>query len=104
MKMTKINNMNQKQHQTITNILTARVSQVPTRLGNFGQRQHTTKEAIGTEEYGTETVNIIAHIIYHYSNPYCKMMRKGVFYQLVQIYSIQKGIKKFGIRGKRLYK
>ena len=88
MKMTKTKIINQKQHQTITNILIARVSLVSTRLGSFRQHQHTTKEIVGKEEYGTETVDIIAHIICHCSNPHCKMMRKRRFYQLVQTYSI----------------
>jgi hypothetical protein len=79
---------------------TTRVAQVPTRFGEFRQHLHAARDDKNTEEYSIEHAHTIAHIMCHYNNPSCKMMSKKKFYQLVQRYSVQKGIKKFGKKGK----
>ena len=63
---------------------------------------HTRKEdADNTEEYTVESAKIIAHIMCHYANSNEKIMSKKKFYQLVQTYSLRKGIMKFGVKGKQ---
>jgi hypothetical protein len=78
---------------------TTRVAQVPTRFGEFRQHLHAARDNKNTEEYSIENAHAIAHIMCHYNNPSCKMMSKKKFYQLVQRYSVQKWIKKFGKKG-----
>ena len=78
----------------------ARVSNVPTRLGDFRQHLHATEDTY-TEEYGNETAHIIAHVMCHYTSTNYRAMSKKKFYQLAQTYSFKKGSKKFGMRAKK---
>ena len=69
------------------------------RFGNFRQHLYATKHNY-TEEYGNVTAHIIAHVMCHYTSTNHKTMSKKKFYQLAQTFSLNKGIKKFGIKGK----
>ena len=74
---------------------------VPTRLGTMYQHLYTRKDAENTEEYSIEIAKVIANIMCNYTNSNKKRMSKKKFYQLVHTYSLQKGIKKFGVKGKQ---
>ena len=55
------------------------------------------------QEYSAESAKILAYVMCHYSiiGKGNKSMSKKKFYQLLQTYTLNKGIKKFGIEGKR---
>ena len=78
-----------------------RVGNVPTRLGTYYQHLHNEVNEKNTEEYNDMTAKVIAQIMCHYSPSNTKKMSKKTFYQLVQTYTLKKGIKKFGIKAKR---
>ena len=65
------------------------------------QHLHTKKDADNTEEYSVESAKVIAHIMCNYASMNSGRMSKKKFYQLVHTYSLQKGIKKFGVKGKQ---
>ena len=74
---------------------------VPTRTGTFYSHLHNASNK--REEYSKGNAKIIAYVMSHYSiiGKGNKAMSKKKFYQLVQTYTLKKGILKFGVRGKR---
>ena len=78
-----------------------RAGNVPTILGTFIQHVHTVENADNTEEYNENTAQVIAHIMCHYSITNWRRMSKKKLYQLVQTYTLQKEIKRFGEKRKQ---
>ena len=79
-----------------------RAGNAPTRLGTFIQHVHTVEDADNTEVYTEITTQVIARIMCHYATPNWKRMSKKKFYQLVQTYTLKKGINRFGVKGSEL--
>ena len=75
--------------------------EVPIRTGIFYSHLHDLSNK--KQEYSEESARILAYVMCHYSiiGKGNKAMSKKKFYQLVQTYTLNKGIKKFGIEGKR---
>ena len=71
-----------------------RAGNVPTRLGTFIQHMHTVENEENTEEYNENTAQVIAHIMCQYSSTNWRRMSKKKLYQLVQTYTLKKGIQK----------
>ena len=65
------------------------------------QHLHNRRDADNTEEYSVGTAKVIAYIMIYYASANKRIMSKKRFYQFVQTYSLNKGIKKFGVKGKK---
>ena len=78
-----------------------RRGEVPTRFGTYHVHLHNVKNQ--QEDYSIESAQILAHVMCHYNNMGRgkNTMSKKKFYQLVQTYTLKRGIKKFGIKGKQ---
>ena len=74
---------------------------VPTILGTILQHLHNQRDADNTEDYSVDTAKLIAHILCHYASANRSIMNKKQFCQFVLTYSLNKSIKKFGVKGKQ---
>ena len=79
-----------------------RAGNAPKRLGTFIKHVHTVENANNTEVYTKITAQVIAHIMCHYATPNWKRMSGKKFYQLVQTYTLKKGINRFEVNGSEL--
>ena len=80
---------------------TTRQINVPTRYGTLYQHLHSKTEAEECKENSNSTAVILAHIMSKYAMTNTRRMSKKKFYQFVQTYTLNKGIKRFGVKGKR---
>ena len=74
---------------------------VPTRLGTLYQHLHREKEVEEVDEYSEETAQVLAQIMSHFTATNGKHISKKKFYQFVHTYTLNKGIKKYGMKGKQ---
>ena len=80
---------------------TTRQVNVPTRYGTLYQHLHSKMEKERCDEYSSDTAVILAHIMCQYDESNTRKMSKKKFYQFVQTYTLNKGIKRFGMEAKR---
>jgi len=74
---------------------------VPTRYGTMYQHLHSKTENERCDEYISEMAIILAHIMCQYDATNTRRMSKKKFYRFVQTYTLNRGIKRFGMDAKR---
>ena len=76
-----------------------RLSKPKARMNLYQEQQHLSHEKATVEEYSAETAQVIATVMCHWNNV-CREFDDTTLAMFIQTYSLNKGIKKFGQKGK----
>jgi hypothetical protein len=76
-----------------------RLSRPTPRMNMYQAQQHLSTEKATVEEYSQDTAQVIATVMCHWNNV-CQQFNKTTLAMFIQTYSLNKGIKKFGQKGK----